>query len=282
MDMIGSSDPYVVLELLPFSLYHKPQKEYRTVMQKRTLNPEFNETFNWWGFLHSFLIAMSSPSLLFKASTSTECSSRTRCCPAYECLGRRLCQRWFYRRMFHFAAKYCPIEESRFSTRCASDGSPLTAAEKKHPTKSIWSRERMKYFAQGNLIFPSSWFAIGRALMYKPRHFWKNEMRWCSQAREAMAHRWWAMTAILQVHIPAPRYVPYSACFHLISASVRNRPLRIAPTSWMMTRTLSNLHVGMSFCFVLFRFVSNAFPHSLCMFSLLDRPQSHIRMSDNF
>ena len=197
---------------------------------------------------------MSSSSLFFKASPSTECSPRTRCCPAHECLGQRLCHRWFYRRMFRFAAKYCSIEESRFSTRCASDGSPLAATDEKCPTKSIWSRERIKYFARGNLIFPSSWFAIGRALIHKPRHFSKNEMRWCSRVKEATERRWWATTAILQVHIPAPRYVPYSACFRLISASVRSRPLRIAPTSWMMRRTLSDLHVGMFF--VLFRFVS--------------------------
>jgi Ca2+-dependent lipid-binding protein len=48
MDLIGSSDPYVVLELLPFSLYHKPEKECKkTTIQKRTLNPEFNELFLW-------------------------------------------------------------------------------------------------------------------------------------------------------------------------------------------------------------------------------------------
>jgi Ca2+-dependent lipid-binding protein len=47
MDVIGTSDPYVILELLPFSLYHKPPKAYRTATQKRTLNPEFNEVFHW-------------------------------------------------------------------------------------------------------------------------------------------------------------------------------------------------------------------------------------------
>ena len=47
MDLIGASDPYVVLELLPASLYHKPLREYRTVTQKRTLNPDFNELFHW-------------------------------------------------------------------------------------------------------------------------------------------------------------------------------------------------------------------------------------------
>jgi Ca2+-dependent lipid-binding protein len=47
MDVIGASDPYVILELLPFSFYHKNTKEYRTSIQKRTLNPEFNELFQW-------------------------------------------------------------------------------------------------------------------------------------------------------------------------------------------------------------------------------------------
>ncbi|CAF3534518.1 unnamed protein product [Adineta steineri] len=47
MDLIGTSDPYVILELLPYSLYHKPQKEYKTSTQKRTLEPEFNELFQW-------------------------------------------------------------------------------------------------------------------------------------------------------------------------------------------------------------------------------------------
>jgi Ca2+-dependent lipid-binding protein len=47
MDLIGTSDPYVILELLPVSLYHKQPKEFKTVIQKRTLNPEYNETFQW-------------------------------------------------------------------------------------------------------------------------------------------------------------------------------------------------------------------------------------------
>jgi hypothetical protein len=47
MDVIGSSDPYVILELLPFTIYHKPQKEYKTVTQNRTVNPQYNEVFQW-------------------------------------------------------------------------------------------------------------------------------------------------------------------------------------------------------------------------------------------
>ncbi len=47
MDVIGSSDPYVILELLPFSIYHKTQKEYKTSIKKRTLDPEYNELFKW-------------------------------------------------------------------------------------------------------------------------------------------------------------------------------------------------------------------------------------------
>jgi Ca2+-dependent lipid-binding protein len=47
MDLIGTSDPYVVLELLPVSFYHKSVKETKTSTQKRTLDPEYNELFNW-------------------------------------------------------------------------------------------------------------------------------------------------------------------------------------------------------------------------------------------
>ncbi len=47
MDVIGSSDPYVILELLPYSLYNKALKEHRTTVQKRTLDPEYNESFQW-------------------------------------------------------------------------------------------------------------------------------------------------------------------------------------------------------------------------------------------
>jgi hypothetical protein len=47
MDLIGTSDPYVILELLPSSIYHKPQKEYRTSIQRRTLDPEYDELFQW-------------------------------------------------------------------------------------------------------------------------------------------------------------------------------------------------------------------------------------------
>ena len=46
MDLLGKSDPYVILELLPRSIYHKPVKEYRTAIQNKTLNPEFNELLN--------------------------------------------------------------------------------------------------------------------------------------------------------------------------------------------------------------------------------------------
>ncbi|CAF0826106.1 unnamed protein product [Adineta ricciae] len=47
MDLIGTSDPYVILELLPPSFYQKTPKEYKTSIQKRTLDPEFNELFQW-------------------------------------------------------------------------------------------------------------------------------------------------------------------------------------------------------------------------------------------
>lgn len=47
MDTFGTSDPYVILELLPSSIYHKQFKECRTTVQKRTLDPEYNEQFQW-------------------------------------------------------------------------------------------------------------------------------------------------------------------------------------------------------------------------------------------
>jgi Ca2+-dependent lipid-binding protein len=45
MDRFGKSDPYVILELLPFSFYSKPPKEYKTSIQKQTLDPKYNELF---------------------------------------------------------------------------------------------------------------------------------------------------------------------------------------------------------------------------------------------
>ncbi|UJR27967.1 hypothetical protein I4U23_009225 [Adineta vaga] len=47
MDYIGASDPYVILELLPSSFYQKTPKEYKTSIRKRTVNPEYNELFQW-------------------------------------------------------------------------------------------------------------------------------------------------------------------------------------------------------------------------------------------
>ncbi|CAF4313800.1 unnamed protein product, partial [Rotaria sordida] len=47
MDVFGVSDPYVILELLPSTLYPKRPKEYKTNTIKRTLDPEFNELFQW-------------------------------------------------------------------------------------------------------------------------------------------------------------------------------------------------------------------------------------------
>ena len=47
MDVIGSCDPYVIAELLPLSLYHKNQKEKRTVVQHDSRNPEYNQLFQW-------------------------------------------------------------------------------------------------------------------------------------------------------------------------------------------------------------------------------------------
>ncbi len=47
MNRFGSSDPYVVLELLPTSFYNKPVTVYTTKVKKNTLNPEYNEFFKW-------------------------------------------------------------------------------------------------------------------------------------------------------------------------------------------------------------------------------------------
>ncbi|CAF4770386.1 unnamed protein product [Rotaria sp. Silwood1] len=48
MDYFGASDPYVILELLPSTLYPKRPKEEKTSTIKRTLNPEFNQLFQWY------------------------------------------------------------------------------------------------------------------------------------------------------------------------------------------------------------------------------------------
>ena len=47
MDVLGTCDPYVILELLPYSFYCKNQKEKRTAVQQGTLDPEYNELFQW-------------------------------------------------------------------------------------------------------------------------------------------------------------------------------------------------------------------------------------------
>ena len=47
MDVFGASDPYVILELLPSTLYPKRPKEDKTNIIKRTLDPEFNQLFQW-------------------------------------------------------------------------------------------------------------------------------------------------------------------------------------------------------------------------------------------
>lgn len=50
LDMGGTSDPYVKVYLLP-----DKKKKYETKVHRKTLNPEFNETF------------------VFKVSSTTEC-----------------------------------------------------------------------------------------------------------------------------------------------------------------------------------------------------------------
>ena len=47
MDLIGTCDPYVVLELLPDSFNYKHSTEKRTTIHKRTYHPEYNELLQW-------------------------------------------------------------------------------------------------------------------------------------------------------------------------------------------------------------------------------------------
>ena len=50
MDMNGTSDPYVKVYLLP-----DKKKKFETKVHRKTLNPIFNETFNFKGnFIWSF------------------------------------------------------------------------------------------------------------------------------------------------------------------------------------------------------------------------------------
>ncbi|CAF2572187.1 unnamed protein product [Rotaria sp. Silwood2] len=48
MDYFGSSDPYVILELLPSTLYPKRPRMDKTITIKRTLVPQFNQLFQWY------------------------------------------------------------------------------------------------------------------------------------------------------------------------------------------------------------------------------------------
>ena len=49
MDMNGTSDPYVKVYLLP-----DKKKKFETKVHRKTLNPIFNETFNFkgWAYKH--------------------------------------------------------------------------------------------------------------------------------------------------------------------------------------------------------------------------------------
>ncbi|CAM4903671.1 unnamed protein product [Rotaria socialis] len=48
MDYFGKSDPYVVLELIPSTVFQNRAKPLRTTTKKQTLNPDFNELFLWY------------------------------------------------------------------------------------------------------------------------------------------------------------------------------------------------------------------------------------------
>lgn len=47
MDMFGTCDPYVILELLPDSFNHKNSREKQTKVKEGTYHPEYNETLQW-------------------------------------------------------------------------------------------------------------------------------------------------------------------------------------------------------------------------------------------
>ncbi|CAF1528076.1 unnamed protein product [Rotaria magnacalcarata] len=47
MDYFGKSDPYVVLELMPSTVFQSRAKSFQTTTKKQTLNPDFNELFHW-------------------------------------------------------------------------------------------------------------------------------------------------------------------------------------------------------------------------------------------
>lgn len=59
MDMGGTSDPYVKVFLLP-----DKKKKYETKVQKKTLNPAFNETF-------TFKVSSFLPTMWHRCPTPT-------------------------------------------------------------------------------------------------------------------------------------------------------------------------------------------------------------------
>ncbi|CAF3362355.1 unnamed protein product [Rotaria sp. Silwood1] len=48
MDYFGTADPYVILELLPSTLYPERPEENKTSTMRRTRDPEFNQLFKWY------------------------------------------------------------------------------------------------------------------------------------------------------------------------------------------------------------------------------------------
>ena len=47
MDYCGTSDPYIILELLPPSVF-RGADPYKTEVRNNTLNPEYNQPFRWY------------------------------------------------------------------------------------------------------------------------------------------------------------------------------------------------------------------------------------------
>ena len=62
MDMNGTSDPYVKVYLLP-----DKKKKFETKVHRKTLNPIFNETFNFKGnFFEDLMVSKNKAKIFFR------------------------------------------------------------------------------------------------------------------------------------------------------------------------------------------------------------------------